>query len=560
MKTFLTILVTALLTSGGTWLYLSKSSPVASGNADTAKPLFYQSAMHPWIKSDKPGTCTICGMALTPIYPGDQPMDDSGNDNIVTLSEQQRRILGVRTAEAKIQPLVHHLKIAGTIDEDATRRRVISAYIDGRIEKLHLNFLGADVATGQPLADIYSPALLQAEREFRQLDGELRKNTALRLRQMGLTRDQIETIRDKPADSLVSQILAPLGGTVVSQDIYEGQYVTTGQKLFEIADFSTMWFMAIVYEQDLSWIAIGQTVSVTTPSQPGKSFVGKITFIDPTLEEATRSARVRVEIPNPLVNGHRELLNKLYADGVVNIEIPPVLSVPRTAVIQTGPQAVVYTDQGGGAYQQVRVRTGRRGETLIEILAGLALGDRVVTEGNLLIDGQAELNRAFTTAPEEPEPEPDGVIAAEQAKAITAFLTTINAMSAALAADDLTAFNQASEPAMSVTTDLSAALAGMDLPPEKIEELDAARHFHGSDTIAQARSRFLRFSMAVTDLLGPLRTMQNFPDMQIWQCPMVNQAIPDAAAKGRWIQTGNRPIRNPYFGAEMLECGDQIKP
>jgi Cu(I)/Ag(I) efflux system membrane fusion protein len=318
--------------------------------------------------------------------------------------------------------------------------------------------------------------------------------------------------------------------------------------------------MAIVYEQDLSWIAIGQTVSVTTPSLPGKSFVGKITFIDPTLDEATRSARVRVEIPNPLVNGHRELLNKLYADGVVNIEIPPVLSVPRTAVIQTGPQAVVYTDQGGGAYQQVRVRTGRRGETLIEILAGLALGDRVVTGGNLLIDGQAELNRAFTTAPEEPEPEPDGVIAAEQAKAITAFLTTIDAMSAALAADDLTAFNQASEPAMTVATDLSAALARMDLPPEKIEELDAARHFHGSDTIAQARSRFLRFSMAVTDLLGPLRTMQNFPDMQIWQCPMVNQAIPDAAAKGRWIQTGNRPIRNPYFGAEMLECGDQIKP
>ena len=560
MKTFFIILITAVLAAAATWFITNGGSP-AAGSSAAEKPLFYQSAMHPWIKSDKPGTCTICGMALTPIYPGDQPMDQSGDDNIVTLAEQQVRILGVRTAEAKIHPLARQVPIAGIIEENATRHRVISAYVDGRIEKLHVNFMGAEVTANQPLADIYSPALLQAEREYRQLDGQLRQNTALRLRQMGLTRNQIDAISQKTADSLVSQILAPIGGTVVSQDVYEGQYVTTGQQLFEIADFSTMWFMAIVYEQDLPWIEIGQSVAVTTPSIHGKSFTGKITFIEPTLDEATRSVRIRVEIPNPLVNGRREILNKLYADGVVQVEIPLVLSIPRTAIIQTGPQAVVYTDQGGGAYKQVLVETGRRGESLIEILSGLAPGDRVVTEGNLLIDGQAELNRSFTTAPEEPVPAaPDGVISADQAKAITAFLTTTDTMAAALADDDLAAFNQASEPAMTVTTDLTAALAGMDMPPEKIEELEAARHFHGSDTIAQARSRFLRFSMAATDLLDPLRRMEDFPDMQVWQCPMVNQAIPDAAAKGRWIQTGNRPIRNPYFGAEMLECGVQLKP
>ncbi len=560
MKTFLTVFVTALLAAGGTWFYLSSASPAASGNAGAQEPLFYQSAMHPWIKSEKPGKCTICGMALTPIYPGDTPMDDMGDDNIVTLAEQQVRILGVRTAEAKIQPLTRLVDVAGTIDDDETRHRIISAYVDGRLEKLHVNFMGAEVAENQPLADIYSPALLQAEREYRQLDGQLRENTALRLRQMGLTRDQIEAVRDKPADSLVSQILAPMVGTVVGQEIYEGQYVTTGQKLFEIADFSTMWFMAIVYEQDLPWIEIGQAVSVTTASLPGRSFTGKVTFIDPTLDEATRSARVRVEIPNPLVNGRRELLHKLYANGVIQVEIPPVLSIPRTAVIQTGPQAVVYTDQGGGAYKQVLVGTGRRAGNLIEITSGLTPGDRVVTDGNLLIDGQAELNRAFTTAPEKPAPVTTGSLTSEQVKAITAFVATADAMAAALANDDLTGFHQAGEPAMSVTTDLTTALAGMPLPPEEIEALEAARQFHGSDTIAQARSRFLRFSMAATDLLGQLRSCAGFPDMQVWQCPMVNQAIPDAAAKGRWIQTGNRPIRNPYFGAEMLECGNQLEP
>lgn len=560
MKTLITILITAVVAAGGTWIYLSKSSTAASGTVGADQPLYYQSAMHPWIKSDKPGKCTICGMALTPIYPGDKPIEDSDDDNIVALSDQQVRVLGVRTAEAKVSPLVRTVNVAGVIDDDATRHRIISAYVDGRIEKLHVNFMGAEVAEGQPLADIYSPALLQAEREYRQLDGELRKNTALRLRQMGLTRDQIDAIPNKPADSLVSQILAPIGGTVVGQDVYEGQYVITGQKLFEIADFSTMWFMAIVYEQDLAWIKIGQSVSVTTPSLPGKSFTGKVTFIDPTLDEATRSARVRVEIPNPRVNGHRELLHKLYAEGEVKIEIPPMLSIPRTAVIETGPQTVVYTDQGGGAYKQVVVETGHRGEKLIEILSGLAAGDKVVTQGNLLIDGQAELNRSYIETPDESPSVPDRTITAGQQTAIRDFVTMADAMAAALAADDLPAFNRANEPAMSVTTDLTTALAGIGLSPEKIEALDAARHFHGSDSISQARSRFLRFTMAATDLLDPLRSIKGFPDMQVWQCPMVNQAVPDAASKGRWIQTGNRPIQNPFFGAEMLECGDQIKP
>ena len=185
-----------MLAAGATW-FITRSAAPAS--ASGKQPLYYQSAMHPWIKSDKPGKCTICGMALTPIYPGDKPMEASANDNIVALSDQQIHVLGVRTAEATIQPLTRRLAVAGVIDDDATRHRVISAYVDGRIEKLHVNFMGAEVTAGQPLADFYSPSLLQAEREFRQLDGELRRNTALRLRQMGLTPDQIEFLQTTPA-------------------------------------------------------------------------------------------------------------------------------------------------------------------------------------------------------------------------------------------------------------------------------------------------------------------------------------------------------------------------
>ncbi len=178
----------------------------------------------------------------------------------------------------------------------------------------------------------------------------------------------------------------------------------TGQQLFEIADFSTMWFMFRAYEQDMPWIKPGLVVRVTTPSLPDKTFTGKITFIDPNFDEATRSTKVRVELPNPLVNGRRELLHRLYADGMVELEAPSVLTVPRSAVIETGPEAVVYIDQGGGAYEHTVLKTGRRGDTHVEVLSGLKEGDEVVTNGNLLIDGQAEMNRAFMSPPEADKP------------------------------------------------------------------------------------------------------------------------------------------------------------
>jgi membrane fusion protein, copper/silver efflux system len=557
MKTLLTILITALLAAGGTWFALRKQPPEST--AADRKPLYYQSAMHPWIKSDKPGRCTICGMELTPVYPGEKGFDATGGGNTIPLRQNQIQALNVQTEAAKIQPLSRILQVSGVIDDDATRHRILSAYVDGRIEKLHLNYMGAEVTAGQPLAEFYSPALLQAEREYRQLNGELRKNTGLRLRQMGLTPGQLEAIPNKPTDSLTSQILSPVSGTVVEQNVYEGQYVTTGEKLFEIADFSTMWFMFRAYEQDLPWIRIGQTVTVNSPALPGQSFEGKITFIDPNFEEATRSTKVRVELPNPKIDGRRALLHRLYADGLVKVDAPSVLTIPRSALIQTGPEAVVYVDLDGGAYAHTPVKTGRHGDTLVEILAGLNAGDKVVTHGNLLIDGQAEMNRSFMSAATEPVAMTTG-LTAEQIKSITDFIRLADAMSAALAADDLAAFNKASEPAMTTTGTFIQTITGLPLPKESIEALDKARHFHGYQDLKTARAAFHPFSMAAAAIIESLRKSKDFPDVQIWECPMVDEAIPNAPKKGRWLQTGKRPGTNPYFGTAMSDCGTEIKP
>jgi Cu(I)/Ag(I) efflux system membrane fusion protein len=560
MKILLSILITALVVATATWFAKDRltPSPASASTSGARKVLYYQSAMHPWIKSDKPGRCTICGMELTPVYEGEKGFDEAGGENVVALTRNQIQVLHVETAEAGIQPLDRRLHVAGMIDDNATRHRVLSAYVDGRVEKLHVNYIGAEVTEGEPLADFYSPTLLQAEREYRQLSGELKSNTGLRLRQMGLTQGQIAALGSKPSEILSSQILAPMTGTVVAQNVYEGQYVAAGEKLFEIADFSTMWFMFRAYEMDMPWIEIGQTVKVTTPALPGRVFEGKITFIDPNFDESTRSTKIRVELPNPVENGRRTLLHRLYADGEVMVTTPSVLTVPRTAVIETGREAVVYIDREGGAYERAIVKPGRRGDSLVEILAGLKAGDRVVTNGNLLIDGQAEMNRSYMTGPEPTAPAaPTSPLSEDQKSAVEEFLKVADAMAKSLADDDLAAFNEASKPAMAVTEKLTKALEGRS---EKLGDLADARHFHGFRALAEARAAFHRFAQAAAAVLEPLRKTEGTPRFHLWECPMVDRAIPGVPKKARWLQVGDRPGANPYFGEEMLDCGKEIQP
>jgi Cu(I)/Ag(I) efflux system membrane fusion protein len=567
MKPFLTILLTAVVAGAATWFTLRElPAPATPAAAATPKLHFYQCSMHPQVTSDKPGRCTICGMELTPIYEGETGFAGTGGDNVVALTQNQIQVLHVQTVEAKSQPLVRTLRVAGRIAENATRHRVLAAYVDGRIDQLYVNYLGEEVAAGQPLAEIYSPGLLQAEREYRQLGGDLRNNTALRLRQMGLAPAQIEALAQKPADALTSQLLSPVSGTVVTQAVYAGQYVSTGERLFEIADFSTMWFLFRAYEQDLPWLKTGLNVRTTTPALPSKTFAGKTTFIDPNFDEATRSTTVRVELPNPLVDGKRELLNRLYADGMVELEAPMVLTVPRSAVIATGPEAVVYIDHSGGAYEHRVVQTGRRGDTEQEILAGLKEGERVVTNGNLLIDGQAEMNRAFMT-PAAPVAAKKTVAAAvtaalgdAQKTAITHFVKVADAMAAALATDNLAAFTTASNTAMDTSAAMLRELRTPGADAKALDALDRARHFHGLADLKSARVAFHKFSVATTAVLEPLRKAGGMPEFQVYECGMVNQAIPGVPKQARWIQTGGRGLKNPFFGTAMSDCGEEIQP
>ena len=590
IKLLIRLLIIAALSGGAGW-FAARHWPARPPEArpDGRRILYYQSAMHPWIKSDKPGKCTICGMDLVPVYQGEAGFDVA--PGLVTLSSNSITVINVQTDTVRRRLLRRTLRVAGTIEEDDTRHRVLSAYVEGRLDRLFVNYVGAEVTESQPLAAIYSPTLLNAEREYlllvsqssepaapREERARLIEAATLRLKRLGLTEAQIAALARKPESELQTEILAPMSGTVVARNVYEGQYVKEGDKLFEIADFSTMWFRFDAYERDLPWLRVGQRVEVTVPAVPGKVYPAQITFIDPNLNDPTRSAKVRVEVPNPVVEQdgrpRRELYHRLYAEAAVKVDLPEVLAVPRSAVLSPGPQPVVYVDKGGGAYEQRAVRLGRAGDDSWEVLEGVSDGERIVTEGNLLIDAQAQLNRSVSSAGQNPAPfqtsargdfketveraGPDS-LSGTQRKLLKDFLAAADAIRAALSGDDLDAFNQH---AARLHELIPALLNAFDNTPEWqpfIAKIEATGHLESAADLKTARKEFYALSTAVVELAQKLRAQSSgFGSLKVYQCPMLKQAFPGAPSKGLWVQVEG-PLRNPYFGAAMIDCGSEIK-
>lgn len=548
MKTLLVVFLLILAATGG-WWFGSRHDQHAgkSTTSGERKVLLYQSPMHPWVKSDKPGQCTVCGMDLVPVYEGRGGVDGGPSTDIVMLPSGSPNALNLKTEEVRKQPLQRSLRVAGTIDDDASRHRIISAYTGGRIEKLFVNYEGAEVEEGEPLATFYSKELLNAAKDFRLVAGQgagpLVAAAESRLLQLGLTPAQIKKVPKRTDDDLVFEIIAPMTGTVVQRYVYEGQYVQEGEKLFEIADFSRMWFQFIAYEQDLPFLKVGQMVKITFPALPGLVVDAPIAFINPNLDEATRSARVRVEFENPRSKEglHQEhlLLHRVYADAVVDLASPEVVSVPKTAVLWTGKDPRLYVETEPGQYQQRRVILGRAGDEVWEVLEGVQPGERVVSSGNMLIDSQAQIDRLG--APPETAPVPASIpemTAAEHAQ-MEAFFKGAAELSTALASDDLGAYN--------------AALAQMPPIPAAMKEL--AKPAPAKD-LAAARKGFLPVSEAAAEYA--LKVRGHFPDLHVFRCPMTNQAGEGMPKNARWVQLSSA-LRNPFFGHEMLDCGVEVK-
>ena len=352
--------------------------------------LFYQSPMHPWVKSDKPGQCTVCGMDLVPVCEGGQNFDHAASA-IIMLQPGSPNVIGVQTAEVKLQRLARTLRVAGMIGEDESRHGVISAPVEGRIDGLAMNHEGQPISRRQPIATIFSRTLLGAANDYKLALGQggpAVEQARQRLEQYGLVTEQINAIPQRQPDDFYFGILAPLSGTIVKSYVNEGQYVKEGERLFEIADFTRMWCMFTVYEQDLPLIRERQIVTVRVPTLPGEEMKARVGFISPNLNDVTRSAHIRVVLENP----ERRLKNKTFAEGIIELEAPEVLAIPRSAVLWAGDAPRVYLEMAPGSYEMHNVKLGRAGDALWEVLDGLKEGERVVLSGNMLIDGQAQLD------------------------------------------------------------------------------------------------------------------------------------------------------------------------
>lgn len=541
-RMLLTIVLIGLLAVGVLWWLVAQRQSIAR---EASKPgertvLYYQSPMHPWVKSDKPGKCTVCGMELVPVYDAGQAGNGATTD-IVMLPEGAPNVASIKTVEVRRQALSRTLRVAGMIEDDDSKHRILSAYTGGRIEKLFVNFVGAEVQAGKPIATFYSKDLVAAIREYKVAYGQgsspLLTASQMRLQQLGLSQDQIAKAHQRSEADVFVDILAPVTGTVVKRYVYEGQYVQEGEKLFEIADFSTMWFQFIAYEQDLPSLKLDQKVTVRTAALPDKVFRAQIKFIDPNIDDATRSARVRVEIDNP----NRELRHKLYGEGTVELEAPEVVAVPKNAVLWPGDTPRVYVDLGNGAYQQRSVILGRAGNDFLEVLEGVKEGERVVASGGMLIDSQAHLQNVSSPAEESPPlPDPAMSMNAQQHEALEKFLVAMADLADTLARDDLGAFN--------------VAIAKLPPLPEGFPKVPAPS-VPAAD-LAAARRNFLPLSEAAANYAMQVRG--HFPKLRIFRCPMSQMAGEGIPKNAKWIQLSAN-LRNPFMGQEMLGCGAEVK-
>jgi Cu(I)/Ag(I) efflux system membrane fusion protein len=321
----------------------------------------------------------------------------------VHLDAEGARRIGVRYATVERREIPFFVETVGTVAYDETRLSVVNPKISGWVEKLHVDFTGAPVRAGQKLMDIYSPALVSAQEELvlaarlakqavsgRAADNaaELLTSARRRLEYWDIPEEEIRRIEESGEPTKTLALRAPSSGIVVEKNVVEGDRIMPGMTVYRIADLSRVWIEADVFEKDLALVDEGQGALVSFEAYPGRVFTGHVTFVYPTVSVQARTARVRLELPNP----EGILKPGMYAQIRLSVPpTPPTLVVPRSAVIATGERALVFVQAEDGALVPREVRMGRTSGAMQELLAGVNEGDRVVSSAAFLVDAESNL-------------------------------------------------------------------------------------------------------------------------------------------------------------------------
>lgn len=569
------------------------TAPMATEAADT----IWTCSMHPQIQLPQPGACPICGMDLIPLTAGAD--ESSSGPASLTLGETARQLAQIRTSRVRRESVRNQVRMVGKLEADETRVRKIAAWVPGRIDRLYVDFTGVPIRAGAKLFDLYSPelfsaqeALLQSVRAAKELERSTLESTEgssvrmieaarERLRLWGLTPEQVEAIEGsgRPSDHVT--IVAPTSGVVLEKHAVEGAYVQTGSPVYSIADLSVLWLKLNAYESDLAWIKESQSVEFETEAFPGESFEGTVSFVDPMVDERTRTVKVRVNVPNPggkLRPGMFVRATLLATVGTADGGTP--LVIPDTAPLVTGKRAVVYVAHPTepGRFDGREVTLGARAGDVYVVRDGLAEGEWVVTNGAFKIDSALQIRAkssmmnpggggpapghdhggAALPASEQAtrSPEPISGVPESFRLQVEALLGQYYAVSDALSHDDLAT-------AKTAAAKLSAVLEGTDpssLPADAQSYWAAdsralrqtARLVADASQITAARDAFYDLSM------GMIRTARRFgttgaTPVRVFHCPM---AMGGAGAD--WLQS-KEGTENPYYGSQMFRCGSQTE-
>ena len=412
----ITALVAAALAGGYWWGRAGSAAPdpapaatpaaTAAAQPAQRRVLYYRNPMGLPDTSPVPKRDQM-GMDYIPVYEGEEPAPD---DNAVKVSADRLQKLGVRTETVALRDLTRTVRAVGTLQANERSTYAISPRFEGWIERLHVNTTGEPVTKGQPLMDVYSPELVTAQQEYliawrgieavkdgspEIRDGmqQMTASALQRLRNWEISETEIERLQKEGTARQTLTLRSPVTGIVIEKAALKGMRFMPGEALYRIADLSTLWLLAEVFEQDLALVRVGQNARVAVNAFPGKTFTGKVTFVYPTLTPQTRTVKVRVELPNPGALLKPEMYGNVELDTA--LAQAKALVVPDSAVIDSGTRQVVLVQRATGRFESRTVKLGMRGDGFVEVLEGVNAGETVVVSANFLIDSESNLKAAL---------------------------------------------------------------------------------------------------------------------------------------------------------------------
>lgn len=376
----------------------SPKTEAHDGHDHESESEIWTCSMHLQIKLDHPGKCPICSMDLIPMS-SMQSDEKSTNPNDIVMTESAAQLAAIQTLVVTKGAAEKQIYLQGKVQADERNLAEMTARFSGRIEKLFVNFTGQHVRKGEKLATIYSPELVTAQRELleavklKDSRPSLYKASREKLKLWDLSEEQISGIEEAGEPRSYFDILATISGTVMMRHIAVGDYVKTGEQLFQLVNLSQVWVLFDAYESDLPWLKVGDPVNFSIQALPGKQFTGKISYIDPFLSGNSRVAKVRVVVKNP----QQALKPEMFANGIVESEKAAQsdeLLIPKSAVLWTGKRSVVYVkvpNTGNPTFSFREIELGPETGSSYVVASGLNEGEEIAVNGVFKIDAAAQL-------------------------------------------------------------------------------------------------------------------------------------------------------------------------